>query len=140
MKKILALISVFLFSCNPEGFNNNNPYLPNVRFSTEINMNLPAYNNLNFVNFPVIIDNAGIGIKGVVVMKVGEGMYNAFELSCPSHEPSSCSRMSINGLNVKCSCENYEYSLLVGSSANGAPYPLKAYRAQVSGNILTVYN
>ena len=140
MKKILALACVFLFSCNPDGNTSSNPYLPNVRFSIDINTNLPAYNSLKFVSNPVRITDAGVGVKGIVVMKVGEGAYNAFELSCPSHDPSACSQMTINGINVKCACEDYEYSLYSGGSANGGSYPLKFYRTEVMGNNIRVYN
>lgn len=140
MKKILTIICIALFSCSPDGINNGNPHLPNVNFSKEINTNLPAYNSLKFVSNPVLITDAGVGVKGIVVMKVGEGAYNAFEASCPSHDPSSCSQMSINGINVKCSCENYEYSLYSGGAVNGAPYPLKYYRTEVMGDVIRVYN
>ena len=140
MKKILALLCVLVFSCTPDGNTSSNPYLPNVNFAKDINTNLPAYNSLKFVSNPVLITEAGVGVRGIVVMKVGEGVYNAFEASCPSHEPSSCSQMNINGINVKCPCENYEYSLYTGGSSNGGKYPLKNYRVEVMGEIIRVYN
>ncbi|MFC4816565.1 Rieske (2Fe-2S) protein [Flavobacterium sp. GCM10023249] len=140
MKKILILLCLVFFSCSPDGANNGNPHLPNVGFSKEINTNFPAYNSLKFVSNPIIITDVGVGVKGIVVMKVGEGVYNAFEVSCPSHEPSSCSQMAINGINVKCSCENYEYSLYSGAAVNGGTYPLKYYRTEVMGDIIRVYN
>ena len=140
MKKILTLVSIMLLSCSPDGGYNGNPYLPNVNFSVDLNTNLPSYNSLKFPSNPVLITDVGVGVKGIVVMKVGEGAYNAFEASCPSHEPSSCSQMSINGINVKCSCENYEYSLYSGGTVNGGAYPLKYYRTQIMGDVIRVYN
>lgn len=140
MKKILTLATLLLFACSPDGNISNNPYLQNINFSKDINTNLPSYNSLKFVSNPVIITDPGVGIKGIVVMKVGEGAYNAFELSCPNHYPSSCSQMNINGINVVCSCEDYEYSLYTGGSINGAQYPLRFYRTEIMGDIIRVYN
>ena len=139
MKKYFFLILVFIvLSCHKDKVVSSNPYLQNVSFVKDINTNLPSYNNLKFPSNPVLITDAGAGIKGIVVMKVGEGDYRAYEASCPNQYPNACSLMSINGINVKCSCENYEYSLYTG--VGNGQYPLKAYRTEVNGDVIRVYN
>lgn len=139
MKKYFLLIVAFVvLSCHKDKVVSNNPYLQNVSFVKDINTNLPSYNNLKFPSNPVLITDAGAGIKGIVVMKVGEGDYRAYEASCPNQYPNECSLMAINGINVKCSCESYEYSLYTGLG-NGQ-YPLKAYRTEINGDVIRVYN
>jgi nitrite reductase/ring-hydroxylating ferredoxin subunit len=139
MKRYFFLIIVlFSLSCHKDKVVSANPYLQNVSFSKEINMNLPSYNGLNFVSQPILITDPGAGIKGIVVMKAGESDYRAYEASCPNHYPSNCSLMELDGINVKCPCENYEYSLYTGLGI--AKYPLKPYRVQINGTTLVVYN
>jgi nitrite reductase/ring-hydroxylating ferredoxin subunit len=139
MKRYFFLIIVlFSLSCHKDKIISANPYLQSASFSKEINMNLPSYNGLNYVSQPILITDPGVGIKGIVVMKAGEGDYRAYEASCPNHYPSSCSLMEIDGINVKCPCENYAYSLYTGLGI--AQYPLKPYRVEINGSTLVVYN
>lgn len=139
MKRYFFLIIVlFSLSCHKDKVVSANPYLQNVSFSKEINMNLPSYNGLNYVSQPILITDPGAGIKGIVVMKAGENDYRAYEASCPNHYPSNCSLMEIDGINVKCPCENFEYNLYTGLGI--AKYPLKPYRVEINGTTLVVYN
>ena len=51
MKRYLTFLvfSIVLLSCTKDSIRNNNPFLPNYRFSSSvINLNLPLYNQLNF--------------------------------------------------------------------------------------------
>jgi nitrite reductase/ring-hydroxylating ferredoxin subunit len=139
MKKHLLLLAIlpFFFGCSNSGFNNNNPYLPNYTFTIDINMNLPAYSNLQYPSNAIYY--AGQGIRGVYVFNTGSG-YNAFEAACPNQALSACSTMTLKGINVVCSCDNNEYSLFTGLSQGGSQYPLKQYRVEVNGTILRVYN
>lgn len=130
------LVFPVLFGCSTNSSNNNNPYLPNYTVNVEINMNLPQYSNLKFVSNGVYIANQGV--RGIIVFNMGSG-YNAFDAACPNQALSSCSTMTIKGINVLCACDNAEYSLFSGQSA-GKEYPLKQYRVEVVGNVLRVYN
>ncbi|WP_144889645.1 Rieske (2Fe-2S) protein [Flavobacterium tiangeerense] len=137
MKKIhllFALIPLF-FSCSDSGVNNNNPFVPNYTFSMDLNMNLPTYSNLKFVSNAVYVPN--IGARGVIVFNTGSG-YNAFDAACPNQAISTCSTMTINGINAVCGCDNVTYSLFTGQS--NLQYPMKQYRVQVNGDILRVFN
>jgi nitrite reductase/ring-hydroxylating ferredoxin subunit len=138
MKKhlILFLILPFIVSCDGGSFNNRNPYIPNYAVSLIINLNLPQYSSLQFVsNYAVDYSQ---GAKGIVIFNTGSG-YNAFDLACPNQELSSCSTMTISGIDATCPCDSAVYSLFSGQSP-GLEYPMKQYRVQVDGNTLTVYN
>jgi nitrite reductase/ring-hydroxylating ferredoxin subunit len=140
MKKYLFLFLIaIIFGCSKDSASNNNPYLPNYGFSTNINLNLPQYSQLQYPANAVYVSDAGIGIRGVFVFNTGSG-YVAFDAACPNQALSSCSTMTINGIKAVCSCDGAEYSFFSGQSA-GKQYPMKQYRVQQSGDSgLRIYN
>jgi nitrite reductase/ring-hydroxylating ferredoxin subunit len=137
MKKslLLLLLLPFFMGCSDNGFNNNNPFLPNFSFTADLNMNLPAYSNLKFPSNAVYYNT--VGVRGIFVFNTGSG-YTAFDAACPNQALSSCSTMTLKGINVLCACDDAEYSLFTGQG--GKQYPLKQYRVEVNGNVLRVYN
>ena len=143
MKKHLLLILAFsiLFSCNDSTFSNNNPYLPNYSFSIDINTNLPSFSNLKFASNAVFTPE--VGVRGIIIFNTGSG-YTAFDAACPNQNLSSCSTMTIKGINAICSCDDSEYSLFsgqcIGTKCTGKQYAMKQYRVEISGNAIRVYN
>ena len=137
MKKysFFFLLLVILNSCSEQAVRNNNTYLPNYTVLIDINLNLPEYSNLKFVSNAVLIPAKGV--RGVVVFNTGSG-YNAFDAACPNQALSSCSTMTIKGINLLCACDNEEYSLFTGQGK--LQYPLKQYRVEVNGDVLRVFN
>ena len=138
MKKFLVFILIlpFVISCDGGSFNNRNPYIPNYTVSLPINLNLPQYSNLQFASNHIV--DYSQGARGIVVFNSGSG-FVAFDLACPNQELSSCSTMTISGINAVCACDGAEYSLFSGQSA-GLQYPMKQYRVEINGSMLTVYN
>ena len=139
MKKYFSLLffTFFCFGCSNSVTNNNNPYIPNVSFTVALNMSLPLYSNLKFVSNAVYVGNAGVGVRGIIVFNTGSG-YNAFDAACPNQTLSSCSTMTINGIEAVCSCDTKTYSLFTGLGS--LQYPMKQYRVEVSGDVVRVYN
>ncbi|MFT5753748.1 MAG: nitrite reductase/ring-hydroxylating ferredoxin subunit [Flavobacterium sp.] len=139
MKKyILLLLIPFFMGCEKDTIGRNNPYLPDYSVNINVNLNLPTFSNLQFPGNGVLINTAGVGIRGVFVFNTGTG-YTAFDAACPNQVLSDCSSMTLNGINAKCSCDDAEYSLYTGLS-EGKNYPMKSYRTEVNGNIIRVYN
>jgi nitrite reductase/ring-hydroxylating ferredoxin subunit len=136
MKKIILLLTLssFFFSCDDNGFNNKNPYLPNYTFTVDINMSF--YDNLKFPSNGIYY--SAEGVRGIIIFNTGSG-FNAFDAACPNQALSACSTMTVSGINAVCSCDNAKYSLFTGQSP-GKQYPLKQYRVEVRGNVLRVYN
>ena len=108
-----------LCSCSDGIQGYNNPYLPNYSFAITINKNLPLYSGLNSPINPIIIREATAGITGIIAMKISDNDY-------------------LNGLNAKCSCDNFEYSIFTG--LGNASYPMKPYRIEVLGDLIRIYN
>jgi len=142
MKKYLILFFALplLFCCSSDSISNSNKFLPGYNFSIDLDMALPSYSNLLYTANPVRITTQGIGINGIIVMNTGSG-YTAFENSCPNQALSSCSILTINGINATCPCDGVEYSLFTGQASSAVKYPLKSYRVQIISNtMIRVYN
>ena len=121
VKKILMIVALIAFlSCSRDS-SNRNPFLPEVSFTFEINLNLPLFSGLNTPGNAVFINNTGVGIRGVYVINTGFGNFLAWEASCPNQSPSSCSTLELNGTTVVCPCDEYEYSLFNGQLLTEVP-------------------
>jgi nitrite reductase/ring-hydroxylating ferredoxin subunit len=140
MKKTLTflLLLPLILSCNKEKFSNENPYLPNYSFSMEINTSLPTYNQVTFASNSIKVFPANGPTRGVIVFNTGTS-FLAFDGGCPNQDLSSCSTLTISGINANCPCDSASYNLFTGQ-APGKEYPLKQYRTEVNGNIIRVYN
>ncbi|MFO7720121.1 MAG: hypothetical protein R6W85_06755 [Gillisia sp.] len=143
IKKITVslLFVAFLFSCSTDNNERiNNPYLTNISFRLDLNLNLPEYNSLNFPGNSYVTYN--YGINGVVVYNINNSQFTAFELSDPNHALTECSTMSVSGIIATCNCnDGNSYNILTGEITQGSgQYSLKPYRVRKSGNVLEVYN
>lgn len=140
---ILALALLAPMACSDDP-SNRNPYLQEIGFRFDINLNLPLYSPLNFISNSVYVNSSGSGIRGFFITNTGTG-FRAFEASCPNHPPNSCSTMEMEGQLARCACEGYEYSLFTGQLLNrpndGERYfDMLEYRASQNGNVITVSN
>lgn len=141
MKKIIALlfISILFLGCSDD-FNNDNPYITNSSFSVEINLNLPLYSDLQYTGNGMLITINGAGSTGIIVFNAGSDSYKAYDASCPNQYSSSCTQLEVDGINAVCPCDDVAYSLFTGLADADVEYPLKAYRVEVNGSTIRVYN
>lgn len=141
MKKIavFSLISLLFLSCSKKDDNDSNcNFLQNVGVNTSINLNLPQYNDLNFISNPIYISGQGNG--GLIVTNTGTG-FVALDAADPNHMLNTCSILTISGLEGICGCvDANKYSLFTGQPLENPDLRcgLKAYRAELSGNILII--
>jgi nitrite reductase/ring-hydroxylating ferredoxin subunit len=139
MKKhfLIIIISLFFLGCSNSESSNKNPYLPNYSFSVDLNLNLPSYSTLKYASNAIYYP--GAGVSGIIVFNTSGNTYNAFDAACPNQDLSSCSTMTIKGVNALCPCDSKEYNLFTGQG--GMPYPMKQYRVQViSETLIRIYN
>ncbi len=135
----IGLPSLFLLtilSCKKRTI--DNPYLDDVSFHIEINLDLPQYESLQYAGSAIYVQNGGI--KGIFLINNGNNIL-AFEASDPNHYPSDCSKMTLSGLTCSCPCEQNKYALNTGQPiTEGLIYSMKPYHVSRNGNILTIYN
>lgn len=142
MKNIALLISAFftVLGCSTDNVRYKNPYLPNYNFSIDINENLPTYSELKIPMNPVYVNNGTTGVSGIIVMRISDTDYRAWEAACPNQPPTSCSTMNVEGLYAQCNCEtSHRYSLFDGTAE--LEYGMRPYRVEVLSNTaIRVYN
>lgn len=139
MNKLLFFLFMLFFSCSKKNISNQCYFLADIDVFYEINLNLPQYNQLNFISNSIIIPNIGNG--GIIVTNSGTG-FLAWDASDPNHISNpSCSTMSIiGGIEGLCNCQDENsYSLITGQSLNIAlECSLKPYRVELNGNTLLI--
>ena len=143
MNRVFALfLMVLFFACNNDQ-TNRNPYLQEIGFRFDINLNLPLYSQLTNPANPVYIGTLGVGNRGVFVINLGFDQFRVFEASCPNHPPNSCSTMQIDGQKAICPCEDYEYSLATGQQFSPPDdgnryYNMLEYNARFNGSDVVI--
>ena len=142
MKKLFIFAAFILFfsSCSSDDEMRNNPYLADLNFVLQIDLNLPQYNNLNFPGNSFTHYN--YGINGIVVYNLNNSQFLAFELTDPNHVPSSCSLLEVTGIEASCNCDDGNtYSIITGQLLTGdGKYTLKPFRVERVGNVLEISN
>ncbi len=138
------LLMIFLLSCSNDR-TNRNPFLQEIGFRFDINLNLPLYSPLTNTGSAIEITNQSVGTRGVFVINSGFNQFRAFEVSCPNHAPNDCSTMTLNGQTATCSCDDYEYSLFTGQQLNRPDdgnryYDMLEYRTSFNGNVVMISN
>jgi nitrite reductase/ring-hydroxylating ferredoxin subunit len=146
MKRFLSLILLFsLLSCAKQG-TNRNPFLQELGFQFELNLNLPLYSPLTNPGSSIYVDNSQVGTRGAFVTNTGFDVFRVFEASCPNHAPNECSTMELNGIVATCSCDDFEYSTITGQMLNNPNdgtryYDMLEYRASFNGgNVIIISN
>lgn len=145
MNRLFSILFLIIICSCSNDRSNRNPYLQEINFRFDANLNLPLYSPLTTIGSAVQVLGDGVGTRGIFIIKAGFDVFRAFEASCPNHAPSPCSTMSLNGQVVTCSCEEYQYNLFTGQFLNRPEdgsryYDLLEYRANLSGNTVIVTN
>ncbi len=140
---LILFLSLFLGACgnnDDDNINDNNPYINPPPISLSLNLNLPEYNPLRFPGNSVVLFNQGI--RGIIVYNVNNSLYTAFDLTDPNHTPSSCSKMTVEGIIASCPCgDGNSYDIVTGQHQNNEnAYPMLLYRIQRSGDVITITN
>jgi len=142
-KTIFLLIILLACACKSDDDNRNNPFLPDVTFSFQINLNLPQYVNLR-VPGGVFVDRVeGRGIKGIIIYNQNNDQFFAYELSDPNIIPSDCSALVVEGTRASSDCGNentYEIASFGQQIKGEGGNPLLGYRITKDGNTLSISN
>ncbi len=142
MRTIIYLIlALVLVNCSSDDDQRSNPFLVNVGFAVDLNINLPQNSGLSFPGGVTIVPN--VGIRGAVIYTLSTDNYVAYELSDPNHEPNNCSQMEVDGVELKCPCPNdiNTYNLVTGQPMEGGGrFGCKAYRVTREGDVVRLFN
>ena len=142
MKKfVLILFVAALISCQSDDDIRRNPFLVDISFQVVLNTDLPQNSDLNFDSNSIIVPNQGL--RGIVIYRVNQSQYFAYELSDPNHSPNDCSMMTVEGITATCGCpdDSNSYNIVTGAhDTDPEKFPMKPYRVSRSGNNVIVSN
>ena len=139
MKQLLViLLFVGLFSCDDTV--DDNQLLPYKLVDFEVNLNLSEATNLNFNGGQETFLNQGL--RGILIIRRSETVFDAFEMACPHITLQDCSKMTFDSLFMTCPCDGERFQLINdGIAENGdITETLRNYRVIRNGNILRVTN
>ena len=138
LTKIISFVTLLLIiGCVKDINDSRCNYLLDLDIYYQVNLNLPQYNDLNFISNSVYIPNVGNG--GIIIVNSGTG-YLAWDAADPNLANLPCSTLIISGLEATSGCaEQNTYSLITGQSIGVAlTCSLKPYRVESNGNILVI--
>ncbi len=148
MSKFKYLVSgcIFIIALGACKDQNNNFLMDELPFpqpfSKSVNLILPAYQKIEFENHLYFND---IGLNGVVVVRLGEGLYAAYERTCPVDPDSDCAIITHTNSGagssyLSCGCGEAVYRDYSGEPSK-SPEPrkkLREYLTFLSGTTLTI--
>ena len=103
----LSLLFLLFFSCTNDSIVNN--CFQNFTFSDVIDLDNAEFVDLQVPGTNVIFSRTG---RNILIIRRTTTSFKAFDLECP--ERSCTTSMTFDGLKLKCSCHNKEYSTLSG--------------------------
>lgn len=113
--------------------------VPNVRVDVELSTNLPQYNNLNFINGWVYLDE---GYNGIIAYRVNNDEVKAYDRQASYNVREKC-KVFVDTGSTYCTdtCSGSQWLLLDGQVLRGpASLPLREYQTSFDGSNLIITN
>ena len=132
----ILLIPIIFFSCSKD----ENANIPLVNVNVIIHVNDPAYNMLTVSGGWTYING---GSRGIIIYRVSNSEFNAYERHCPYDATNSCALVSVDVSNIigLDDCCGSKFLLTDGSVTKGpANLPLKQYNTSFDGQVLRIFN
>lgn len=138
ISKVL-LLSFFLFSCDP---NLVDDPIPLVNFDEiVINLSFPAFIGLNREGGYKDISDLGGGVRGIILYRISSTAFVAYEKNCSYTPNEACATVEAHssGLFMIDPCCTSTFNFSDGLPTGGPAWrPLRQYRTQLTGNVLTI--
>lgn len=135
----LGALLMVLASCSSCG--EPQQFIPYVPVNFQIDLNLPAYNTLNFPGEAIALPG---GSKGLYIYRYTLDEFVVLDRHATHDIPMAC-KVTLDADNITLrddnDCSESQWLMLDGSVLNGpATLPLHRYRTTLNGSILSIYN
>lgn len=152
MKKTSSIISFFILltfsilitnSCNSR--EDTVSCFPDMPISVNLNLNLAAYNNLNYVGGWVYINEQQSGTRGLIVVRSGDSpaKFMVFDRNAPHLCPDNTTTLEVkDNISIICPKDNASWILLTGQPTKFSTVPPKTYfwNYDAASRNLNLYN
>lgn len=114
---------------------------PRTHINVMLNLNLPAYTNLQYTGGWIYVDEQSSGTRGLIVVRTANG-FKAYDRNAPHLCPSANTTLKvIEGIKIACDNDGSEWILLTGQPTKIAKTAPKTYLTNFDplNGILTIY-
>ena len=115
---------------------------PNVPINVVLNLNLPAYYDLQNVNGWIYVNQQESGTRGLIVVRTTNG-FKVYDRNAPHICPDNNTTLSVEAnIKIVCPKDNAEWILITGEPTKISQVPPKTYRYSFDANsgILTIFD
>ncbi|MBB4808231.1 hypothetical protein HNP38_003572 [Chryseobacterium defluvii] len=149
MKKTFSILSIFtllIFSnltINSCGSSEDTvSCFPDNPISVTLNLNLPAYNNLNQAGGWIYVNEQQSGTRGLIIVRASDTAFKVYDRNAPHICPDNNTTLEVkDNISVICPKDNATWILLTGQPTAVASVPPKTYTYNYdpAGKVLNVY-
>lgn len=149
MKKTFSILSIFILlissnlTINSCGSREDTvSCFPSTPINVTLNLNLPAYNNLNSVGGWIYVNEQQSGTRGLIIVKASNNTFKVYDRNAPHICPDSNTTLEVkDNISVICPKDNATWILLTGQPTAGANIPPKTYpyNYDPSTRVLNIY-
>lgn len=114
---------------------------PRTPINVTLNLNLPAYFNLQNVGGWIYIDEQQAGTRGLIIVRSTNG-FLAFDRNAPHICPDTTTTLSVeDNIKIVCAKDGAEWILITGQPSKISQIPPKTYPYSYDSNnkILSIY-
>jgi nitrite reductase/ring-hydroxylating ferredoxin subunit len=115
---------------------------PNTVINVTLNLNLPAYYNLQNTGGWIYVNEQSSGPRGLIVVRTATG-FKVYDRNAPHICPDNNTTLNVvNDVKIVCPKDNAEWILLTGQPTSVAQVPPKTYPYNYNSatNTLSIYN
>ncbi len=115
---------------------------PNVSVNVVLNLNLPAYYNLQTIGGWIYVNEQNSGTKGLIIVKTSSG-FKIYDRNAPHICPESNTTLQVvNDIKIVCPKDQAEWILLTGQPTSVAQIAPKTYpySYDAATNVISIYN
>ena len=145
IKTILNKLLLFLFLISVVNCQSDDgavSCVPTQNINYTINLNLPQYYKLNNAGGWMYVDAAyGTGNRGLIIVKIGENMYKAYDRNAPHICPTAKTQLMVeDDIKIICPEDGAEWILTSGQPTKIANRAPRTYQITKSGSSLYISN
>lgn len=144
-KNLFLIILIFSFLAFPSSCSERNETVrcfPETVINVTLNLNLPAYFNLQNVGGWIYTNEQSDGTRGLIIVKTTNG-FKVYDRNAPHLCPENNTTLEVeDNIKIICPKDGAEWILLTGQPTKIATIPPKTYpyTYNPATNILTIYN
>ncbi|TLX24499.1 hypothetical protein FE904_16740 [Chryseobacterium indologenes] len=151
MKKTFSILSIFILLISSSLYINSCgsredtvSCFPNNPINVTLNLSLPAYNNLNYDNGWVYVNEQQSGTRGLIIVRVGNA-FKVYDRNAPHICPDNNTTLEVkNNIAIICPKDNSTWILRTGQPESGSktslpPKTYNTYDFDPTTKVLHIY-